>query len=229
MFAAGLSAITGFGTSTISIPLLLFFFSVPQTLLFVAIIRFVGAWYKLFLFRGRFVWHLIITIGLPAVFASVVGAKTLLAYSDYISKQVLGGLLLFYVVFIFIKPHFKLSEKSFVSVGGGILSGFSAGIFGVSGPIQTAFLSAFDLPKITYIFTTAVLDSMIDVSRISVYLMDGITMIPLFIIALICSIPSVFLGVWLARNVVHRIPQIYFRFVVLVVLGVVALRWLVWG
>lgn len=238
LLASGFSAITGFGTSTLSIPLLLFFFSVPQTLLFVACIRFFGGLFKMIWFWNhqqhsgvskKLFYRLLLMIGLPAMVASFLGAKTLLYYSDYISKQVLGGLLLAYVLFIFLKPHFTLSEKSLVCASGGAVAGFSGGLFGISGPVQTAFLSAFNLPKMTYIFTTAALDCMVDSSRLFVYLRDGISFIPLFIYSIICSIPAIFIGIWLARYVVRKIPQNYFRFVILGVLGIVALRWLIFG
>lgn len=229
MVAAGFSTITGFGISTISIPILLFFFPLPQALLFVVIMRIVSSLWKILLIRDGLAKSLILMIGIPAIFASFLGANTVLFYSKYISRQVLGVFLLFYVVFIFLKPHFKLSKKSAVTMGGGALTGFSAGVFGISGPLQSAFLSSFDLPKFTYIFTTAFLDFLIDVPRVSVYLTGGIKLMPILLLSLLFSIPTIFLGVFFARRIVHGIPQIYFRYVILIFLGIVGARWLIWG
>jgi len=229
MVSAGFSAITGFGTSTISIPILLFFFPLPQAVLFVGIIRLIGTIWKMILFRSEFLWRLIIIVVVPAIFASILGAQTLLHYSDYLSKRVLGVFLLVYVMLLFFRPHFKLSQKSSIAIGGGVLTGFSAGIFGISGPVQSAFLSAFNLPKVQYIFTIAFLDCLVDVSRLSSYLIGGISMMPIFLLALVFSIPAIFFGALFARKIVDGIPQIYFRSIILLFLSIVTLRWLIWG
>lgn len=246
MLSAGFSAVTGFGTSTISIPVLLFFFPLPQTLLFVGIMRLISTLWKMFLFREKlrpdltaFVARLVIAIGLPAAFASVMGARTLLAYTEYISMKILGVLLLIYVIFMMLRPHFKIVwhnstygskiALSIISLGGGSLAGFTGGVFGISGPLQAAFLSLFNLPKGTYIFTAAALDGLIDVSRLTTYLLGGINLLPVFVLGLVFSVPAIFLGALLGKKIVHVIPQVYFRFVVILFLGVVALRWIVWG
>lgn len=227
--ASAVSAITGFGTSTISIPLLLFFFPLPQVLLFVGIIRWFVTIWKMILFHTGFRWEIILGFGLPAAFASFLGAQALLYYADYLSMHVIGVFLLSYVAFIIIRPHFKLAKWPGVMVSGGALSGFSAGIFGISGPIQTAFLSAFDLPKMMLIFTVATTEFFIDTVRLGTYLLGGMHLIPLLFLALILSIPAVFFGAWGAKRVLHGIPQQYFRFVVLLFLGIVGLRWALWG
>jgi len=230
MIAAGFSSITGFGTSTISIPILLFFFSLPQTLLFVGIMRLIATVWKLVLFRGQFIWRLIFIIGVPAVLASTIGARAMLLYSQFVSKRLLGIFLISYVIFILLRPHFKLPQNSYVAVGGGALTGFSAGMFGISGPIQSAFLSAFDLAKVTFIFTTAVLDCLVDISRLTTYLVVGkIELIPTLLLGLVFSIPAIYLGAWLARRILYGIPQFYFRYVLLAFLAVVGCHWLLWG
>lgn len=229
LFASGFSAVTGFGMSTIAIPVLLFFFPLPQTILFVGCMRFTASLCKFLMFRDRFVWELIVLIGLPAVIASFFGAHSLLLYESYISLRLIGFLLLVYVLFILLKPYFKLSEKSIVAMGGGILSGFSAGTFGTSGPILSAFLSAFDLHKITYIFTIAIFDFLIDTTRILTYVTGGIKLGPIFLLGGLFAIPAIFVGTWAARSILSRIPQQYFRFVIMVFLAVVGFRWVIWG
>ena len=174
--------------------------------------------------------EIVLIVGLPAVFASTVGARTMLLYSELVSKRLLGVFLVAYVIFILLKPRFKLSQNSAVAFGGGAVTGFSAGMFGISGPIQSAFLSAFDMPKITFIFTTAILDCLVDVSRLTTYLVVGkIQLIPTLLLGLVFSIPAIYLGAWLARRILHWIPQIYFRYVILSFLAIVGLHWLLLG
>jgi uncharacterized membrane protein YfcA len=235
MVATGFSTVSGFGTSTISIPILLFFFPLPETLLFVGMMRMIGTFWKLFLFRGqvllraRQIFSIVFFIGLSSVIASILGAWTLLTYVEQISKRFLGIILLIYVIFIFVRPRFKLAPNKLVSVPGGALAGFSAGIFGISGPIQSAVLSIFDLPKVTYIVVAASLDAIIDTSRLTFYLMGGTALLPVFVLGLVFSIPAIFLGTTLARNILYRIPQRYFRIVIILLLGIISLRWIIWG
>lgn len=229
MLASGFSAVTGFGTSTISIPILLFFFPLPQTLLFVGIMRLVATLWKMFLFKDNVYWKLIIIMGVPATFSSIFGAKVLLNYSDYISRRLIGFLLFVYVLFVFFRPHFRISKKSIAAAVCGSLSGLSAGVTGIGGPIQAAFLSMFHFKKVTYIFTVAVLDSLVDISRLTTYLLGGVTLIPVFLLGLVFSIPAIFVGAFVARKIVYVIPEAYFRFIVVLFLGVIAFWWMIWG
>ena len=59
IIAAGVGTLTGFGTSTIMVPIMLLFYPLPQTLFFVAIIHFCGNIWKLLLFRKGISWRLI--------------------------------------------------------------------------------------------------------------------------------------------------------------------------
>jgi uncharacterized membrane protein YfcA len=51
IIAAGIGTMTGFGTSTIMVPIMLLFYPLTQTLFFVGIIHFFGNIWKLLLFR----------------------------------------------------------------------------------------------------------------------------------------------------------------------------------
>ncbi len=51
VFASGVGTLTGFGTSTIMVPVMVSFLSLSETLLFVGIIRWFGDVWKLTLFR----------------------------------------------------------------------------------------------------------------------------------------------------------------------------------
>jgi len=52
ILAGGVGTLTGFGTSTIMVPILLFFLPLPQTLLLVGIIHWFGDIWKMF-FSGK--------------------------------------------------------------------------------------------------------------------------------------------------------------------------------
>ncbi len=67
ILASGIGALTGFGTSTIMVPILLFFLPLTQTLLLVGIIHWFGDIWKILLFREGLQWKLIFTFGITKI------------------------------------------------------------------------------------------------------------------------------------------------------------------
>ena len=68
--ASSIGTFSGFGTSTIMVPVMLLFFPLPVTLLFVGIIHWFGDLWKMMLFRtGIRKWQLILWFAVPGVAA----------------------------------------------------------------------------------------------------------------------------------------------------------------
>lgn len=222
--AGAIGTITGFGTSTIMVPVLLLFLPLPQTLLLVGIIHFFADLWKIALFRQGVRWKLIFGFGIPGVALSFLGARLVFAFPEYALSRTLGALLILYVLFLFWKPQFKLHPSMPTAVSGGALSGFLAGIFGVGGAVRGAFLSAFDLPKAVYIATSGAIGIAIDASRLATYIAGGTRIgLPLQW-GLLFFIPASYAGALLAQKIVGHIPQKRFRIVVAVFLLLVGVR-----
>jgi uncharacterized membrane protein YfcA len=81
--------------------------------------------------------------------------------------------LLFYVAYVLFKREWALPKTTSTAVCGGLLSGLFAGFFGVGGAVRGAFLTAFNLPKEIYLFTSGLIALFIDVTRISRYIWGG--------------------------------------------------------
>jgi uncharacterized membrane protein YfcA len=105
LLGSGIGTITGFGIATIMTPALLLFLSVPQTILLVAIIHWLGSIWQLLLFREGLRWRLIVAFGAPGIIASFIGASMSLRIPEGVLSRTLGGFLIVYVLFIFINPH----------------------------------------------------------------------------------------------------------------------------
>lgn len=228
MVASAVGTITGFGTSTIMVPVLLFSYSVPQTLLFVGIIHWFGNLWKMLLFRSGLRWKLILCFGIPGIVASYFGASLVPDVPKELLRRILGGVMVGYVVFLLIQGSFRLKQSIRAGICGGALSGFLAGIFGIGGSVRGMFLTAFDLPKAVYISTAGAIAIFIDTTRLAKYLADGSRLdsfsqwtMPLFIIASL-------IGAQIAKRIVYMIPQKHFRTVVSVFLLLVALKLLLW-
>lgn len=129
VFASGVGTITGFGISTIIVPVLAFFFSLPQTLLTVGIIHLFGDVWKIVLFRHGIRWRLVISFGAIGIVTSFLGASLVFTFPKEILLNILGVFLVFYALFLFIKPSFRIPKNMLNVLSGGALSGFFLLVF----------------------------------------------------------------------------------------------------
>lgn len=224
VLAGGIGTLTGFGTSTIMVPVLLLFLPLPQTLLLVGIVHWFGDIWKLALFRQGIRWKLLLGFGVPGIIASFLGASLSFSAPETLLSRILGGFLIAYVVFIFANPSFRLKQNNVTAVTGGTFSGFLAGIFGIGGAVRSAFLSVFDLPKAIYISTTGGIALFIDSSRLITYTLRGTRLGQTMAWGLLAFIPASFLGAKLAKLTIDKIPQKYFRIVIAVFLLIVGVK-----
>ena len=227
LVASGIGTVTGFGTSTIMIPVLTLFMPMPIALLFVGIIHLCGDIWKVLLFKKGLLWNLILGFGLSGIFASFLGASLSLHAPDLPFKRMLGAFLILYVIFLFLKRDWALPKTQGTAVCGGLLSGLFAGFFGVGGAVRGAFLTAFNLPKEVYIFTSGLIALFIDVTRVSRYVWGGTRMEAGLLYPLIVCIPISFAGAYLAKRFLNRLPQKSFRMFVGFFLALVGIMLLV--
>lgn len=226
LFASSVGTLTGFGTSTIMVPILLLRYPLPETLLFVGVIHWFGDVWKMMFFKKGVRWNLILGFGVPGIIASYLGASLSLNVAENVLSRILGAFFLLYVTFLFLKPQWQWPEKQRFTAIGGLLSGFFAGIFGVGGAIRSTFLSAFDLEKAVYIFAAGAIAFVIDTTRIATYLDGGAKIQRIPDVALALAIPTSLLGAFLAKKIVDKIPQSSFRKIIAIFLGIVALKFL---
>ncbi len=219
--ASTTGAITGFGSSTIMVPVLSLFLPVPMVLLFVGIIHLSGNIWKSLLFRRGIIWGLVLGFGISGLIGSWIGASFSLETSSGRAREILGIFLIGYVFFLFFRPRWKLPQREITTIGGGLLAGISAGFFGMGGAIRSAFLAAFDLPKETYIFTSALIALCIDVTRISTYIAGGISISHWLFLTLILCIPISLGGTYTGKKILDKIPQGIFRKIVGCSLGII--------
>ncbi len=224
IMASAVGTMTGFGTSTIMVPVLLLVYPAPQTILFVCIIHWFGNLWKLLLFRRGFQWKLILCFGLPGIAAAYLGASLMFNISPGVLSRILGGFIIVYVVYLFLKGSFRVKESIGASVCGGALSGFLAGIFGIGGAVRAMFLSAFNLPKAVYIATAGAIAIIVDSTRLTTYIVRGARLEPRLLWTMPLFIIASFIGAQIAKRIVDKIPQKHFRPVVAVFLFLVALK-----
>lgn len=217
LISSAIGTITGFGTSTIMLPILLMNYDPADALLFVSVIHVFNALWRLILFNKGFDSKLVISFGLTGIIAAYFGAKVFFMIDENLITKVMAGFLMLYAIFLWKNPHFKINFSWSTGIFAGLSSGFIAGLFGMGGTIRAAFLTAFDLPKLTYLANSALLLMMVDISRLVAYLEEGQSINNLlglsYIQVLLCIIVS-FFGVKLGDILVGRIPEEKFRLVI---------------
>jgi hypothetical protein len=226
--ASAIGTITGFGTSTLMIPVLAVFFPPAEAIFLVAIIHWFGDVWKVALFRSGFNLRLLLLFGGVGLAASYLGAHISLGASEHILLRLLGAFLAGYSLFLIFQSKFKIPSGKLAALSGGALSGFFAGMFGIGGAIRSMFLTAFDLPKAVYIATAGAIGHLVDSTRIITYFAGGATLPGELWYGLLLFVPVSFVGAQAARKLVDKIPQEKFRGVVAVFLFVIGLKLTVW-
>ena len=229
LLGAAVGTATGFGTSTVMIPVLSLWLPFPVALLFVGIIHLFGDVWKVVLFKKGLNLKLALAFGIPGFVASYVGASLSFYGAELPLKRILGGFLLVYVAFLLTKRQWQLPQKPITAISGGTLSGLFAGFFGVGGAVRGAFLAAFNLPKEVYIFTSGLIALFIDVTRITRYITGGTRLDINLLYALMLCVPVSFAAAYLAKRLLNKIPQGLFRVFVAIFLALVAAKLLIWA
>ncbi len=222
--AAAIGTITGFGTSTLMIPVLVIFFPPVEAIFLVSIIHWFGNIWKVALFRSGFNWRLLILFGGVGIATSYIGAYVSLGANEALLLQVLGIFLAAYALFLVFQSRFKLPAGNMTAISGGALSGFFAGMFGIGGAVRSAFLAAFDLPKAVYIATAGAIGLIVDSTRIITYFTGGATLPQELSYGLLLFIPVSFIGAQVAKKIVGKIPQNQFRVVVAIFLFMIGAK-----
>jgi len=210
------------------VPVLLLFFPLPITLLFVGIIHWFGDLWKMFFFRSGIRWRLLFLFGGSGLLASYLGASFVITVDEAVLLRLVSIFLLFSVGWLVFEPRWTLPQRNTTALAGGALSGFIAGISGVGGAVRGAFLAAYNLPKEVYLFTSGAIALVVDSTRLITYWGEGVRLPGVLLWTLIVSVPASLLGAYAAKQIVTRIPQRQFRMVVAGFLALVAAKLLFW-
>lgn len=235
-----LTFFSGFGLGTILLPVFAFFFPVEVAVALTGVVHFANNIFKITLVGKNSDKSVLMRFGIPAVAASFAGAMLLTAMSSmqplYVYeiagrqsevttvKLVISVLLIVFSVMEIIPSSKRREESKRNLVAGGLLSGFFGGLAGIQGAIRSAFLIRSGLKKEAYIATGVVIASMVDLTRLSVYvtrfkisgLQENLTLI---ISAVLAAMAGAFLGSMLLNKVTLK----FIRVLVTVMLILVSL------
>lgn len=210
-----LGTVGGFGSSLFFVPIAVYFLDFQSVLGITALFHVSSNISKIAIFKKGFDKKLVLSIGIPAVVFVVIGA----ILTQYIEVKLLELVLSVFlittsVVFLAFK---KLEIKPTLtnSIGGGIISGFLAGLLGTGGAVRGITLAAYNLKMEMFIATSAIIDLAIDLSRSVAYTVNGyvhthdLYLIPML---LVVSIAGTFIG----KKILLKVSEKQFRSMVLI-------------
>jgi uncharacterized protein len=222
-FSEVIGTMAGFGSSTIFLPIALFFLDFKTALTLVAIFHISGNIGRITFFRHGFNKRLLVIFGLPSILLTLIGAL-LVSYSPSdILKLVLGVFLILFSFASLAKPEISFPANKKNSIVGGSLSGFFAGLIGTGGALRSAFLTSFNLEKSAYIATAAAISLAVDITRIPVYFGSGFLNEQFLYYIPILFLLAIF-GSFTGKKIVNRVSQPTFRKFVLVAITLVSLK-----
>lgn len=227
LISGTIGTVTGFGTSTIMIPILVMFLPPVEAIFLVSIIHWFGNLWRIFLFKSGLNLKLFVLFGASGLVASALGASLTLKIDGSFLLRILGIFLAIYSISLIYKTNIKINAGTKTALLGGTLSGFFAGIFGIGGAIRSAFLLTFDLPKAVYIATAASIGLLVDSTRVITYFLGGTWMNERLWWGMLIFIPVSLAGAQIAKKIVHKIPQDKFRVVIAIFLLLIGIKLLV--
>jgi len=224
--AAVFATIAGFGSSTVLIPVAIFFMDLKTAVFLVACFHLFNNLFKVRLFFTKIDFKLIVMFGIPSIIFAYLGARCITLFPIELLARILAVFLIVFSCVSLFKTNINIKQSMFNSFLGGGLSGFLAGLIGMGGAVRSMFLLSFNLPKETYVATAALIALVIDLTRIPTYILTGAvdnhsyySLLPLLVII-------AYLGVRTGKGLLGRINQDRFRKVVLAALFLAGLKML---
>jgi uncharacterized membrane protein YfcA len=171
--SAALTLMTGFGLGTILTPVFLIFYDVKIAILIVAVVHLSNNLLKISLFSRHISIDILKRFGSLTLIGAFIGAFFQGKMDSSVVKILLGTAL----IFLGLKEAFGFGEKlrlpQKIDFIGGFLSGLLGGLVGNQGAIRSAYLLNYNIPKETFVATAAIIASVVDVTRIPVYIFNN--------------------------------------------------------
>jgi uncharacterized protein len=238
--ASGLTFFSGFGLGTLLLPAFALFYPIEQAVALTAIVHFLNGLFKLALV-GRYADRTtLVRFGLPAILAAFLGAWLLVRLAnvgpmfDYSLfghelrvkpvSLAIGVLLLFFAMMELLPALRNFSFPAKYLTIGGFLTGFFGGLSGMQGALRSAFLAKSGLTKEGFIATGAVIASLIDISRIGVYVPSLLAAKYRFEYGVVgAAVLAAFAGAYLGNKYLKKMTMLSIQRIVAILLFLIAI------
>lgn len=222
LLASLLTFFSGFGLGTILMPAFAMFFPVEVAIALTGVVHLLNNLFKMIIVGKQATWQVVLKFGTPAIIGAFIGALVLVNFSDIAAwttyfigdrecvitpvKVIIATLMFFFAVLEMIPIYKKLEFSENKLYVGGAISGFFGGLSGHQGALRSAFLIKCGLTKESFIATSVIIASVVDISRIGVYFTKfskvGIEEnAPLLIAAVLAAFTGAFFGKKLLKKI----------------------------
>jgi uncharacterized protein len=223
------SAVTGFGIGSLLTPLLALRVDLSVAVAAVAIPHVIGTALRFALLKGRIDRKVLWSFGITSGVGGLIGALLNGWASNKWLTLLFGALLLFAGASEISGLARRMRFRGAVAWIAGALSGLLGGLVGNQGGIRSAALIGFNLPKEAFVATATAVALFVDGARLPVYLVtQGDQIADLWRPIAIASI-GVVIGTLLGSRSLARIPEVWFRRILAVVLWLLGITMIVRG
>jgi uncharacterized membrane protein YfcA len=217
--AGAVAGVTGFGIGSLLTPALALTVDTRIAVAAVALPHVIGTAFRFALLRGGVDRKVLLGFGLTSAAGGLAGAALYSIASNQWLDVVFGALLLLAASSEVTGRARRMRFRGHAAWIAGALSGLLGGLVGNQGGIRSAALLGFDLPRERFVATATAIALFVDGARLPVYLAtQHADMLALWRWIAIATL-GVVLGTLLGIRVLKRVPEIWFRRVLLIVLA----------
>src|SRR5687768_6056804 len=219
VIAGAVAAMTGFGVGSLLTPVLALTVDTTLAVAAVSIPHVVATAIRFWFLCGRVDRKVVLSFGLTSAAGGLLGAALYKTAGSRRLTAVFGGLLLFAAVSEITGLARRMRFRGWVAWGAGALSGLLGGLVGNQGGIRSAALTGFDLPKEKFVGTATAIALFVDGARLPVYIAnqrsDMLMLWPWMALGTLGVVGGTILG----SRILKRVPDVWFRRVLALVLA----------
>lgn len=228
LLASTIAAIAGFGGAVIMLPVLVWAFGVRDAVPVLTVAQLMGNLSRVWFNRTELSWRVIRWFALGAVPAAAIGG---VIFATAPAAALVRGLGIFFLAVVAYR-HTPWGKRNSLTLHGflplGSVSGLLSALLGSVGPFMAPFFLAYGLVKGAYIGTEAMSTVVMHVVKLGVY--GGYALLGLQTVVAGLAIGGVmFLGSYLGKRLLNRVPERIFPFIIEGVLVVAGLLFIVQG
>jgi uncharacterized membrane protein YfcA len=226
ILAGAIAALAGFGIGSILTPLLALYVGTKEAVIAVSIPHLVATALRFWNLRRNMDMQVLKHFGISSAAGGLAGALLGSRFSSPILAYILGALLIFASLTGLTGISKKMRFGREAAWLGGALSGLLGGLVGNQGGIRSAALLGFNLDAKAFVATATAIALVVDGARMPVYFLTSPETVYRLLPWIVAMVAGGIIGTLAGGRVLARIPEIYFRRTVsllILALGVVML------
>lgn len=227
VLAGAIAAVTGFGIGSLLTPVLALQVDTRLAVAAVSIPHLIGTSLRFALMHGGVDRRVLWSFGITSAAGGLAGALLNSAATSTRWLTILFGmLLLFAAVSEMTGLARRMRFRGWVTWVAGALSGMLGGLVGNQGGIRSAALIGFELPKELFVGTATAIALFVDGARVPIYLYAQHDELSTHLAWILLAIAGVVAGTIVGSRALGRIPEVWFRRVLALVLAVLGIAML---